>query len=67
MSVDVVVFAPVMALLTITVAPGIKELPDFTTPEIEKVCADGASCAIELTATSSKMASRRTMALSVLE
>jgi hypothetical protein len=67
MSVDVVVFAPVAASLTVTVAPGISELPDFTTPEIEKVCVEGASCARELTATSRRMASRRTVALKALE
>ena len=41
MSVEVAVFSPVEELLAVTVAPGISELPDFTTPEMEKVCAEG--------------------------
>jgi hypothetical protein len=52
--VDVAVFSPVEVLLAVTVAPGMSELPDFTTPEMEKVCAEGLSCASELSASNSR-------------
>jgi hypothetical protein len=42
MSVVVAVFSPVEELLAVTVAPGMSELPDFTTPEMDKVCPEGA-------------------------
>ncbi len=54
MSVDVPVFSPVKELVAATVAPGIGTLPDFTTPEIEKLWVGDAFCAQEFTATSSR-------------
>ena len=58
MSVEVATFAPVAELLAVTVAPGMSELPDFTTPEMDKECAEGASCASELAVSSSRTAIR---------
>ena len=43
--------------MAVTVAPGIRVLPDFTNPEIEKVWVAGASWASELRAASSRNAS----------
>ena len=43
----VTLFSPVEELVAVTVAPGMAALPDFTTPEIEKLCVAGASCASE--------------------
>ena len=60
MSVEVAVFSPVAELLAVTVAPGMSELPDFTVPEMENVCPEERSCASALTATSSRIAIRRT-------
>jgi len=45
MSVEVAVFSLVEEFVAITVAPGIRELPDFTTPEMKRTCPEGASCA----------------------
>ena len=61
MSVEVAVFSPVEELLAETVAPGMSELPDFTTPEMEReemgrVCAEGASWPKAGAATSRRMA-----------
>jgi len=67
MSVVVAVFSPVEELLAVTVAPGMSELPDFTTPEMENVCAEGESCASELTASSRRMAIRYTAKVQVFE
>jgi hypothetical protein len=55
MSVVVAVFSPVEEFLAVTVAPGMSELPDFTTPEMERFCEGGVSCASELAASSRRM------------
>ena len=53
---EVAVFSPVEELLAVTVAPGMSELPDFTTPEMERVCEEGVSWAKELTASNRRIA-----------
>ena len=58
MSVEVTVFSPVEVLLAVTVAPGMSEFPDFTTPEIEKAGAGGAVCPSEAAPNMSRIATR---------
>jgi hypothetical protein len=67
MSVEVAAFSPVEELLAVTVAPGIRELPDFTTPEMEKVCPVSVSCPSAHTVTSMSIARRCSITNRVLD
>src|SRR6185312_11251975 len=67
MSLEVVVWPSVDELVAVTVAPGMGVLPDFTTPVIEKLGGEGASCPNALIAISRRKTTGRVAITHVFE